>query len=37
MSTLRVAVAQILSGANPEENLEVVAAQTAELRRKAHS
>jgi predicted amidohydrolase len=30
MSTLRVAVAQILSGADPEENLEVVAAQTAE-------
>ncbi|MFL6044036.1 MAG: carbon-nitrogen hydrolase family protein [Propionibacteriaceae bacterium] len=30
MSTLRVAVAQILSGADPEENLEIVEAQTAE-------
>jgi len=30
MSTLRVAVTQILSRADPEENLEVVAAQTAE-------
>jgi predicted amidohydrolase len=30
MSTLRVAVAQILSGADPDENLEVVATRTAE-------
>jgi predicted amidohydrolase len=30
MSTLRVAAAQILSGSDPEENLEVVAAKTAE-------
>ena len=29
MSALRVAVAQILSGADPEENLEIVATQTA--------
>ena len=29
MSTLRVAVAQILSGSDPEENLELVATQTA--------
>jgi predicted amidohydrolase len=29
MSTLRVAVAQIVSGADPEENLELVASQTA--------
>ena len=29
MSTLRVAVAQIVSGADPEENLELVATQTA--------
>jgi deaminated glutathione amidase len=30
MSTLRVAVAQILSGSDPRENLELVATQTAE-------
>jgi predicted amidohydrolase len=30
MSMLRVAVAQILSGSDPQENLELVAAQTAE-------
>ena len=30
MSTLRVAVAQILSGSDPEQNLELVARQTAE-------
>ncbi len=30
MSTLRVALAQILSGADPQENLELVASQTAE-------
>ena len=30
MSTLRVAVAQIVSGSDPEENLELVATQTAE-------
>jgi deaminated glutathione amidase len=30
MSTLRLAVAQILSGSDPEENLEVVATKTAE-------
>jgi deaminated glutathione amidase len=30
MSTLRVALAQILSGAGPQENLELVATQTAE-------
>jgi deaminated glutathione amidase len=30
MSTLRVALAQILSGADPQENLELVAAQAAE-------
>ena len=30
MSTLRVAVAQILSGADPQQNLELVASQTAE-------
>ena len=30
MSTLRVAVAQILSGADPQQNLELVATQTAE-------
>jgi deaminated glutathione amidase len=29
MSTLRVALAQILSGADPQENLELVASQTA--------
>jgi predicted amidohydrolase len=29
MSVLRVAVAQILSGSDPEENLDIVAAQTA--------
>jgi predicted amidohydrolase len=29
MSTLRVAIAQILSGADPQENLELVASQTA--------
>jgi deaminated glutathione amidase len=30
MNTLRVAVAQILSGSDPQENLELVATQTAE-------
>jgi deaminated glutathione amidase len=30
MSTLRVALAQILSGADPQKNLELVASQTAE-------
>jgi deaminated glutathione amidase len=30
MSTLRVALAQILSGADPQQNLELVASQTAE-------
>src|SRR5512132_1379405 len=30
MSTLRVALAQILSGADPQENLDLVATQTAE-------
>ena len=30
MSTLRIAVAQILSGADPQQNLELVAKQTAE-------
>jgi deaminated glutathione amidase len=30
MSTLRVAIAQILSGSNPQENLELVATQTAQ-------
>ena len=30
MSTLRVAVAQIVSGADPQENLELIATQTAE-------
>lgn len=30
MSTLRVAVAQILSGSDPQENLDLVATQTAE-------
>ena len=30
MSTLRVAVAQILSGSDPQQNLELVATQTAE-------
>ena len=30
MSMLRVAVAQILSGSDPQENLELVATQTAE-------
>jgi deaminated glutathione amidase len=30
MSTLRVALAQILSGADPQENLELIATQTAE-------
>jgi deaminated glutathione amidase len=30
MSTLRVALAQIVSGSDPEENLDLVAAQTAE-------
>ena len=33
MSTLRVALAQILSGADPEENLELVATRTAEAAR----
>ena len=30
MSTLRVALAQILSGADPQKNLELVASKTAE-------
>ena len=30
MSTLRVAVAQILSGSDPDENLQIVATQTAQ-------
>ena len=30
MSTLRVALAQIISGSDPEQNLELVAGQTAE-------
>ena len=30
MSTLRVAVAQILSGSDPQQNLDLVARQTAE-------
>jgi predicted amidohydrolase len=33
MSTLRVALAQILSVADPEENLELVATRTAEAAR----
>ncbi len=34
MSTLRVALAQILSVADPEENLELVATSTAEAARR---
>ena len=33
MSTLRIALAQILSVADPEENLELVATRTAEAAR----